>query len=128
VTAPDTTERARALLANATPGEWVIEADPNPKDPCDIFVVDAGDAVVAMIDVGEHQLADAELIAAAPTLIADLADEVDRLSAELDRYVQLTTDIDAVRQCWHADKGPNWTANVIESLRHSRLIDREEPT
>lgn len=171
MTAPDTpTQRARRLLAAATPGPW--KKDRGTWDPLnnttDVLIwpkkltgltVDEIALVItswvgASVADRKQARANAALIAAAPTLLADLADENDRLRerlddswytdigarldaaeaerdelrAELDRYVQLTTDIDAVRQCWHADEGPNWTANVLEALRHSGLIDTETPT
>ena len=53
---------------------------------------------------------------------------VDRLryaETEIGRLTDLTTGIDAVRSAWHADEGPRWTANVIEALRHSGLMDAD---
>lgn len=47
-------------------------------------------------------------------------DAAARLRAEM---ALLNNGIDAIRQCWHADESPRWTANVIEALRHSGLID-----
>lgn len=43
--------------------------------------------------------------------------------AAVARAAQLGTGIDSVRSHWHADEGPRWTANVIEALRHSGLMD-----
>lgn len=64
---------------------------------------------------------------AAVALSADRLYLLQKAEAERDaavaRAVQLGTDIDSVRSCWHANEGPRWTANVIEALRHSGLMD-----
>ena len=67
----DAVTRARELLAVATPGPWVADGLGGN--------IDAPSGLVA--EVLSWSDADAELIAAAPTLLAELADEVERLWA-----------------------------------------------
>ena len=71
----ETRTRARALLANVMCGPWrvaTITEDGNPE-PKQILVIDADRDQIASVEVRS----DAELFAAAPTLIATLCDEAD---------------------------------------------------
>jgi hypothetical protein len=92
----DIVERARALLAAATPGPWtayrcdgVDEIGEPGQSSCGIrspaWTDQWGADIVSDTNRDEccHMmtLADAELIAAAPTLIAELVEEVERLRA-----------------------------------------------
>ena len=52
--------------------------------------------------------------------------ERDALKAENERLIRLTTGIDSVRSAWHATEGPVWTSRVIESLRHSGLMEADD--
>lgn len=127
MTAPDDlTARARRLVAAATPGPWAVEG---PDD--DLWVMNAGRSYsVAMLGsraVADEVDANAALIAAAPTLIADLADEVDRLRAERDRLHEEAVGIMRAR----ADHHPFVDSTVwalIEGVAAARLIDGEAPT
>ena len=52
--------------------------------------------------------------------------ERDDLKAENERLIRLTTGIDSVRSAWHATESPVWTSRVIESLRHSGLMEADD--
>lgn len=70
----DAAARARELLAKATPGSWEVSSVPP--------IIRAWGPWGAYHPVTDDmRTADAELIAAAPTLLAELADEVERLRA-----------------------------------------------
>lgn len=71
----DAVTRARELLDKATPGPWVADGLGGN--------LDAPSGRVA--EVLSWSDADAELIAAAPTLLAELADEVDLMQGEVQR-------------------------------------------
>jgi len=81
----DTTERAKKLLADATP-DWKVNGtgvyyDPDPdddNDPDDVFF-----ARGPYRRIRSQAEADAALIAAAPTIIRELIEEVERLRADL---------------------------------------------
>jgi hypothetical protein len=73
----DVVTRARALLAAATPGPWRVD---DPPVNGGHFVVGDGHDMVAET-CPEH---DAALIAAAPTLLAELADLVAKLQSDMD--------------------------------------------
>lgn len=69
----ETTNKARVLLANVMCGPWrvaTITEDGNPE-PKQILVIDADRDQIASVEVRN----DAELFAAAPTLITTLCDE-----------------------------------------------------
>lgn len=74
----DIEQRARDLLAGITPGQWMAGLGGEGF----MHWVDTKPDLVN-ISVADHieSLADAEFIAAAPQLVADLADEVERLRA-----------------------------------------------
>ena len=74
----DAVTRARKLLDKATPGPWCATYDRtgvmgSPQESITTVI-----PTVVEFALSEH---DAELIAAAPTLLAKLADEVERLRA-----------------------------------------------
>lgn len=77
----DAVTHARELLAKATPGPWEVRI----RDSGDVEVVKDHEHIEWICSVGDEAeraaIADAELIAAAPTLLAELADEVNRLRA-----------------------------------------------
>lgn len=84
----DAVARARELLAKATPGPWwLLNEYAEPWEEGGEWHVygRVGNRIPRVVDNSEDQLtwADAELIAAAPTLLAELAAEVDRLQAAL---------------------------------------------
>ena len=76
-TALTSVARARELLAKATPRPWEVRN----RDCGDVDVVKDHERVEHICTVGDEldlgALADAELIAAAPTLLAELADDVE---------------------------------------------------
>jgi hypothetical protein len=79
--------RAEALLANVTPGAWVICADPDDRDFGTFMVKDApltADPIAygnVNSEVHFNNPADAAFIAAAPQLVRDLLAEIKRLRA-----------------------------------------------
>ena len=81
-TALTSVARARELLAKATPGPWwLLNEYTEPWEEGDEWHVygRVGNRIPRVVDNSEDQLtwADAELIAAAPTLLAELADDVE---------------------------------------------------
>lgn len=84
--------RARELLAAATPRPWEVRN----RDCGDVDVVKDHERVEHICTVGDEldsgALADAELIAAAPTLLAELVAEVERLRARLDAVMAIHSD------------------------------------
>lgn len=97
-TSPDPVAEARELLAAATPGPWQFEESGNSEcgDGCCWEWwgnrVLGGDSIVVEYD-GLCE-ADADLIAAAPTLLAALADEVERLRPFAIRACECPNDDD----------------------------------
>jgi hypothetical protein len=82
--------RAKALLANATPGPWAVRVSQDDHGrPCD-DVISKGNGNINVCSECDETTGDAALIAAAPTLIAELVAEVERLRAEPGRAERLT--------------------------------------
>lgn len=83
----DLVSRARGLVAEATPGPWhnlaarVLASSFNELDDEPITIADY-DCDVRIDD--EQAQRNATLIAAAPELLAQMADEIERLRAERD--------------------------------------------
>lgn len=74
----DIVTRARELLAEITPGPWIAEYS-GEQGNC-VIPADAQSTREAVcVTRLYHQQADAEFIAAAPQLVADLANEVEQL-------------------------------------------------
>ena len=99
----DAVTRARELLDKATPRPWEVRN----RDCGDVDVVKDHERVEHICTVGDEldlgALADAELIAAAPTLLAELTDEVETawrayhaVADEVERLRALTTVDDAM--------------------------------
>ena len=73
----DAATRARELLESATPGPWEVQGDYGIwSEAAGVWVMQDDCPPGGTLGCG-----DAELIAAAPTLLAELADEVNRLRA-----------------------------------------------
>jgi hypothetical protein len=81
-TMSDVVQQARELLAGITPGEWAAR---------DGFIY----PLSIRYGLGSIRDQDAEFIAAAPRLVADLADEVERLRAALSLIQEGRVDYDA---------------------------------
>ena len=75
----DTTERAKKLLADATPGPWSISR--YDHGGCRAFVQD--DRTRSLVFDAYHE-GDSELLFAAPTIIRELIEENERLASERD--------------------------------------------
>jgi hypothetical protein len=82
----DPIEEARALLAKATPGPWAIGVD---RDR----VYCSGDTIAETYT--QDRYANAAIIAAAPRLLAALADECERLRAERDARPEISPELAA---------------------------------
>ncbi len=72
--------RARALLSAASPGPWSFSDGPENHD---VYSVESGSTVAIL---SSYKSPDAALIAAAPSLLAALADELDAKDAALDAF------------------------------------------
>jgi hypothetical protein len=113
-------DRARQLLAAATPGPWHCFTDDSAgKDQLELWCdYDDGSWQEGMeppfhldpftYDPTPMERATAELIAAAPPLIADLADENERLTAERDdlaaRLAALTDELALYERDYKCDE------------------------
>lgn len=83
----DLVQQARELLAGITPGPWVAEYS-GEQGNC-VIPADAQSTREAVCVTRLYrQQADAQFIAAAPRLVAELADEVERLRAREDKVAQ----------------------------------------
>ena len=82
-----TTARSRALLANITPGDWAYQCIGDKNAVFSIHKTATDTA--SLIGIGRFFEPNAEdnaaFIAAAPDMVRDLCDEVERLEAELSR-------------------------------------------
>jgi hypothetical protein len=90
----DPVQRARELLTKITPGPWVIEREHSQHLAYDLPIYDAKEnPVSACPDCGVRggfETGTAEFIAAAPQLVQELADEVERLRAESAKHRRLS--------------------------------------
>ena len=115
----DAVARARELLAKATPGPWEerrhhfmdgewMESSVVPVEDGDFREGD-GDCVRI-----NSCTADAELIAAAPTLLAELADEVERLQAKVAAFADIEEAHNASYRMLRDQSGMTELADAIE--------------
>ena len=122
----DAVARARELLAKATPGPWEerrhhfmdgewMESSVVPVEDGDFREGD-GDCVRI-----NSCTADAELIAAAPTLLAELADEVERLQAKVAAFADIEEAHNASYRMLRDQSGMTELVAVQFSLTH--LVD-----
>ena len=91
--------RAKSLLTGITPGQWKVHdfGSPSAQEPesCVIYTgefdwaaINEGDFIVATPMADAEERSNAEFIAAAPQLVADLVDENEQLRQELARVRQ----------------------------------------
>ena len=147
-TSPTAVTRARELLDKATPGPWeaatcheseqetrseyVRSALLKPDAPAHgLWMAWKPDSrlgvhLTAVTGDGPHGEADAELIAAAPTLLAELADEVDRLRAALN--LRDTTPEPPENAAWHWSliSNSDYTKVCAENARMRALTAVDE--
>lgn len=99
--------RARQALSGITTGQWV--ADESVSRQAGVWVDDASGVMIA----GFTTPADAEFIAAAPALVAELADEVGRLQP---RHITTAAELYALPVGTVVrDK----SARIFECVRHT---------
>ncbi|MDV7194648.1 hypothetical protein [Mycolicibacterium fortuitum] len=105
----DIVTRARELLAGITPGPWIAEYS-GEQGNC-VIPADAQSTREAVcVTRLYHQQADAEFIAAAPQLVADLTDGVEKLRQD---YLKAIQDLE-----FHAGLLHN-AENVAEWMREA---------
>lgn len=109
----DAATRARELLDKATPGPWVADGLEGNLDA-------PSGRVAEVILWGEP---DAELIAAAPTLLAELADEVERLQAKVDAFADIEEAHSASYRMLRDQSGMTELVAEVNRLRALATVD-----
>lgn len=97
----DIIEEARAMLAQATPGLWIVGVDRIWSNECDESVCEFP-KLRSVSRAGQQAYRNAVFIAAAPRLLAALADECERLRAENARLREAMPDdqdVARMRRC-----------------------------
>lgn len=126
-----TTVRARSLLTGITTGQWKVHdfgsSSAQEPESCIVYTgefdweaIGEGDFIVATPMADAEERSNAEFIAAAPQLVADLADENDQLLRQRD---ESRAEVERLRAELEHIRRPKPDAAHPLEIRHGWLVE-----